>query len=127
VKSKSTVNRLGAAFVAIAAVFTTCPVPACAAQAQMTGRDILEKCDTGDPSEMVALLAGGVANGLLLGQGLGGPAREFCPPNNGRISNGQYRKVICDFLRQNPRIQSQDSFVAIGISLLRSYPCAAPP
>lgn len=93
----------------------------------MTGRGILEICDSGDPSEIVALLAGGMASGLLLGQGLGGPKREFCPPNSGRISNGQYGKVICEFLRKNPRVQDQDSFAAIGISLLRSYPCAAAP
>ena len=126
-KNRPTQKKFRAFIVSALTALAAYPVETCLAQAQLTGRDILEKCDTGDPSEMVALLAGGVASGLLMGQGLGGPAREFCPPNSGRLTNGQYRKVTCDFLRKNPRVQSQDSFMAIGTSLLNSYRCTAKP
>ena len=94
------------------------------ANAGMTGCEVLEKCDSGDPSETIAHLAGGMAFGTLVGQGLGGPGREFCPPNSGRLSHEQYRKVTCDFLRRNPRAQAQDGFNAMASALLKIYPCA---
>lgn len=87
------------------------------------GRGILEICNNGDPGERISAIAGGMAFGLLTGQGLGGPKRQFCPANSGRLTNGQYRQVICKYLGGHPEILMQDGFVAMGISLIKSYPC----
>ena len=89
------------------------------------GRATLQMCNEGDPGDRIASLAGGMAFGLLTGQGLGGPARQFCPPNSGRLSNGQYRLSVCKFLAGHSELMSQDSYLAIGIALLKSYPCEA--
>ncbi len=113
--------RLALGSVLMAALIDFAPwAPALAAN---DGRAILDMCDGRVPGEELAALAGGVAFGMAVGQGLGGPQRQFCPPNNGRISNGQYRRVVCKFIADHPQLLNQESYTAISVALLRSYPC----
>ena len=112
----------------LAAVLAAAPLAS--ASAAEDGRAILDLCNAGDFGDHVASMSGGMAFGLLTGQGLGGPKRQFCPPNNGRLTNGrltngQYRSKVCAYLADHAEVVALDSYTAIGIALLKSYPCAA--
>ena len=89
------------------------------------GSELLDKCSDTDASHVQTAMITGVAMGLLFGQALGGPKRAYCPPNDGRLSPGQYRMVACKFLSAHPRIARQEEYTAVGIALLESYPCSA--
>jgi hypothetical protein len=97
------------------------------AQTIADGQYVLSRCRDGQPNPEIAAMAGGLSFGLLTGQGLGGPRREYCPPNEGRISNVAAGRAVCRFIADNPKLLTQDAYVAMGIALLKTYSCTPAP
>jgi hypothetical protein len=110
----------GIAFVMAAVALTAAPAMAA------SNATVLEQCKSSDWESVQTAMITGVAMGLLFGQSLGGPQRAYCPPNDGRLSAGQYRLAVCKYLETHPAIASQENYAAVGMALLGTYPCPSP-